>query len=131
MIRSVSGKNCRFRLQVGEAMTGVLHGHKVLDLSWGIAGPMAGMLLADHGAVVTRIERPEGDPFGTLPGYKVWNRGKRSAVLDLKNPADHALFLRLAADADILIESFSPGVTARLGIDFDTLRALNPRLIYC
>ena len=65
------------------AMAAVLHGLKVLDLSWGIAGPMTGMLLADHGAAVTRIERPEGDPFPGLLGYKVWHRGKRNAVLDL------------------------------------------------
>ena len=54
-------------------MAGVLDGLKVLDLSWGIAGPMTGMLLADHGADVTRIERPEGDPFTGMLGYKVWH----------------------------------------------------------
>ena len=112
-------------------MTGVLHGLKVLDLSWGIAGPMTAMLLADHGAAVTRIERPDGDPFPGLLGYKVWNRGKRSAVFDLKDVADHALFLRLVADADVLVESFSPGVTAKLGLDFASLAKINPRLIMC
>jgi len=112
-------------------MSGVLDGLKVLDLSWGIAGPMTAMLLADHGAQVTRIERPEGDPFAGMLGYKVWNRGKRSAVLDLKDAGDHALFLKLAADADVLVESFAPGVTKRLGIDHETLAAINPRLIYC
>lgn len=112
-------------------MSGVLDGLKVLDLSWGIAGPMTAMLLADHGAQVTRIERPEGDPFAHMLGYKVWNRGKRSAVLNLKDAGDHALFLKLAADADVLIESFAPGVTERLGVDFETLAAINPRLIYC
>ncbi|SNS27322.1 Crotonobetainyl-CoA:carnitine CoA-transferase CaiB [Sphingomonas laterariae] len=112
-------------------MSGVLDGLKVLDLSWGIAGPMTAMLLADHGAQVTRIERPEGDPFSHMLGYKVWNRGKRSAVLNLKDAGENALFLKLAADADVLIESFSPGVTKRLGIDYDTLAAINPKLIYC
>jgi crotonobetainyl-CoA:carnitine CoA-transferase CaiB-like acyl-CoA transferase len=112
-------------------MGGVMSGLKVLDLSWGITGPMAAMLLGDHGAEVTRIERPSGDPFPDMLGYKVWHRGKRSAVLDLKDAGDHDLFLRLAADADVLIESFSPGVTKRLGIDFDRLAAINPRLIYC
>ncbi|MFZ4689804.1 MAG: CaiB/BaiF CoA transferase family protein [Polymorphobacter sp.] len=112
-------------------MAAVLEGVKVLDLSWGIAGPMTAMLLADHGAQVTRIEAPGGDPFAGMLGYKVWNRGKRSAVFDLKDPADHALFLRLVADADVLVESFSPGVTARLGIDFAALSAINPKLIYC
>ncbi len=112
-------------------MAGVLAGLKVLDLSWGIAGPMAGMLLADHGADVTRIERPQGDPFPDLLGYHVWHRGKKNAVFDLKDKDDHALFVRLVTEADVLIESFSPGVTSRLGIDFDTLSQINPRLIYC
>lgn len=112
-------------------MAGVLDGLKVLDLSWGIAGPMATMLLGDHGADVTRIERPEGDPFPDMLGYKVWHRGKRSAVMNLKDAGDRQLFLRLAADADILVESFTPGVTQRLGIDFEALAAINPRLIYC
>ncbi|MFZ4110764.1 MAG: CoA transferase, partial [Polymorphobacter sp.] len=113
------------------AMAGVLRGLKVLDLSWGIAGPMTGMLLADHGAAVTRIERPEGDPFPGLLGYKVWHRGKRNAVLDLKDAGDHALFLRLVAYADVLVESCSPGVAAKLGIDFASLTRINPRLIMC
>lgn len=112
-------------------MPGVLDGLKVLDLSWGIAGPMTAMLLADHGAQVTRIERPQGDPFSDMLGYKVWNRGKRSAVLDLKDSGDRALFLKLAADADILVESFAPGVMKRLGVDHEALAAINPRLIYC
>ena len=68
-------------------MAGVLDGLKVLDLSWGIAGPMTGMLLCDHGAEVTKIEPPGGDPFRHHPGYRVWNRGKRSAIFDLKRGA--------------------------------------------
>ena len=110
---------------------GTLDGLKVLDLSWGVSGPMAAMLLGDHGAEVTRIERPGGDPFPNLLGYKVWHRGKKSAEFDLKNSADLDLFLRLVAESDILIESFSPGVTTRLGIDYASLRQINPRLIYC
>ena len=62
-------------------MAGVLDGVRILDLSWGIAGPMATMQLADHGADVVRIERPDGDPFRDQLGYRAWNRGKRSAVL--------------------------------------------------
>jgi len=112
-------------------MAGVLDGIKVLDLSWGISGPMATMLLSDHGAEVTKIEPPGGDPFRNQSGYKAWNRGKRSAVLDLKTPADREIFLKLAKGADVLVESFSPGVTKRLGIDYDTLKAINPGLIYC
>ena len=110
-------------------MTGVLADLKVLDLSWGIAGPMAGMLLADHGARVTKIEPPGGDPFRNLSGARVWHRGKRSAVLDL--PAERDVLLALVADADVLVESYAPGTTERLGIDYETLRAHNPRLVYC
>jgi len=112
-------------------MAGVLNGIKVLDLSWGIAGPMTGMLLADHGADVTRIERPEGDPFAGMLGYKVWHRGKANAVFDLKDTGDVDLFKKLVADADVLIESMSPNKMAKLGLDYSTLAAINPKLIYC
>jgi len=111
--------------------SGVLHGLKVLDLSWGIAGPMATMLLSGQGARVTKIEPPGGDPFRSQLGYHAWNRGKASAVLDLKKDTDRAVFLKLVTQADILVESFRPGVTKRLGIDFETVSALNPGLIYC
>jgi len=109
----------------------VLDGIRVLDLTSGIAGPMTTMLLADHGADVTRIERPGDDPLRAQLGNHVWNRGKRSAALDLKNAADKQAFLALAAGADVLIESFAPGTTKRLGIDWATLAAANPRLVYC
>lgn len=115
-------------------MAGALHGLKVLDLSWGISGPMSGMMLADNGADVVKIEPPGGDPFRdndrTRLGYRTWQRGKRSAILDLKTTADLDTFLTLATHADVLIESFSPGTTRRLGIDYETLAALNPRLIH-
>jgi crotonobetainyl-CoA:carnitine CoA-transferase CaiB-like acyl-CoA transferase len=115
-------------------MAGVLDGIRVLDLSWGISGPMAGMMLADQGADVVKIEPHGGDPFRdndrTRLGYRTWQRGKRSAVLDLKDPADLATFKILATHADVLIDSFSPGTMARLGLDYDTLAALNPRLIH-
>lgn len=104
---------------------------RVLDLSWGIAGPMATMLLADHGADVIRIEAPDGDPFAAMPGQTVWARGKRSATFDLKDAGDLQTFLQLTRTADILVESFTPGVTERLGIDYATLSAMNERLIYC
>jgi crotonobetainyl-CoA:carnitine CoA-transferase CaiB-like acyl-CoA transferase len=112
-------------------MTGVLEGLKVLDLSRGIAGPIATMMLADHGAQVTRIEPPGGDPLRQLSGYRVWNRGKRSAIFDLKRAEDRQCVLDLVRGADIFVESFSPGTTQRLGIDFPALQALNPHLIYC
>jgi len=110
---------------------GILGAIDVLDLSWGVAGPMTGMLLADHGARVTRIEPPAGDPFAELSGTRVWLRGKRRATLDLRDGADRAVFLALARRADVVIESFGPGVAAKLGIDHATLLAANPRLIHC
>jgi crotonobetainyl-CoA:carnitine CoA-transferase CaiB-like acyl-CoA transferase len=92
------------------------------------------MLLADQGADVVKIEPPGGDPFRRIGrsalGYKTWQRGKRSAILDLKDAGDLAVFKTLATHADVLVESFEPGVTARLGIDYETLSTLNPRLIY-
>ncbi len=112
-------------------MTGVLDGIRVLDLSWGIAGPMTTMLLADHGAAVTKIEPPGGDPFRRQLGYHAWNRGKRSAVLDLKDAGDLATFRKLLHSADVLVESFRPGVMERLGLDYESLREEHPGLIYC
>jgi crotonobetainyl-CoA:carnitine CoA-transferase CaiB-like acyl-CoA transferase len=112
-------------------MAGVLDRIRVLDLSWGIAGPMTGMLMADHGADVIKIEPPGGDPYRGQLGYKVWQRGKRSAVLDLKNVGDKEAFLALVRTADVLIESYAPGVTDKLGIGYAELAKLNPRLVYC
>jgi crotonobetainyl-CoA:carnitine CoA-transferase CaiB-like acyl-CoA transferase len=111
-------------------MTGVFDGLRVLDLSRGIAGPMTAMLLADAGADVVRVEPPDGDGFGHLSGYVVWNRGKRTVRMDLKDPDVRAEFLRMVEQADVLLETYRPGVTSRLGIDHATLDALNPRLVY-
>src|SRR5439155_26918341 len=88
----------------------------VLDLSWGVAGPMAGMVLADQGAHVTRIEPPGGDPFEAFSGTIVWRRGKERLTLDLKADADRERFLALVDGADVVIESFAPGGAARLGV---------------
>ncbi len=116
----------------------MLDGLRVLDLSRVLAGPYCTALLADLGADVVKVESPAGDdarhlgPF--IDGESVYfaqlNRGKRSLVLDLKDPADHALLLRLVEQADVLVENFRPGVTARLGIQEPALRAVNPRLVY-
>jgi crotonobetainyl-CoA:carnitine CoA-transferase CaiB-like acyl-CoA transferase len=112
-------------------MAGVLDGLLILDLTRGIAGPMATMLLVDHGADVVRIEAPGEDPLRDQPGYKAWNRGKRSAVLDLKDAEDKATFLALAARADVVIDSYAPGGAEALGVDYATLSENNPRLIHC
>jgi len=110
---------------------GVLDGLQVLDLSWGVAGPMTTMMLADNGADVLRIEAPGGDPFAAQSGYTVWQRGKRRAVLDLSSAAGRAELARLAAGADVVVDAFAPGTAERLGADHATLAAHNPRLISC
>ena len=115
-------------------MQEILSGLRVLDLSCGIAGPMTGMLLSDHGADVIHIESPGGDPMRDIGrcklGYKTWHRGKRSIMLDLKDPEDRDVFMTLLASADILVENYSVGVAARLGLDYESLSAINPRLIH-
>ncbi len=114
-------------------MAGVLEGIRILDLSQGMAGPLTTMVLSDQGAQVTRIESPAGDPFRQTfkLGYHAWQRGKRNAIFDLEQEDEFASFLELVKTADVLVESFKPGETARLGIDYDSLKALNPRLVYC
>lgn len=112
-------------------MPGVFHDVQVLDLSWGAAGPMTTMLLADNGAQVTRIEPPDGDPFREQSGYRVWHRGKRSARLDLRSAHDRDAFMRLVARADVVVDSFAPGTTASLGIDHPRLQVVNPEVITC
>jgi len=101
---------------------------KVLDLSRQLPGPFCSMLLADLGADVLVVSNPT-DPLGI--GIPYLARNKRSMTLNLKSPQGRKILLRLAADADIVLEGFRPGVPQRLGIDFDTLRSANPRLIYC
>ena len=109
----------------------VCSGLSVLDCSWGMAGPLVGMMLADFGADVVKVEPPGGDPYRKMAGAVQWHRGKRSVVLDLKDPRHQAEAQRLAAHADILIESFRPGVADRLALGYAALRERNPRLIYC
>jgi crotonobetainyl-CoA:carnitine CoA-transferase CaiB-like acyl-CoA transferase len=112
------------------ARGGPLAGVAVLDLTSYIAGSYTGMMLADMGADVVKVESPEGDSFRELPGFFGWNRGKRSVALNLKEPDGRAIVHRLAERADVVMENMRPGVAERLGVDYETLRGLNPRLIY-
>jgi crotonobetainyl-CoA:carnitine CoA-transferase CaiB-like acyl-CoA transferase len=113
-------------------------GVRVLDLSQGVAAPYAAMLLAQGGADVVKVEPPEGDwsrRLGTRYGDQsvfsiAANLGKRSIVLDLKTAADRAVVHGLAGRADVVLESFRPGVAARLGVGYDELSATNRRLLY-
>lgn len=116
---------------------GVLDGIQVLELGTFITGPCAGMMLADLGADVIKVESPEGDPYRSYQGeqysphFQAYNRNKRSVVLDLKSADDRATFEKLARTADVFIQNFRPGTIERLGAGAEQLRALNDRLIYC
>jgi len=113
-------------------------GLKVLDLGQGIAAPYCAMLLAMHGAEVVKLEPPAGDwsrglgkRYGDHTAMSAhFNRGKRGLALDLRAPAGRTVALDLAKRADIVIEGFRPGVAARLGLGYEALSALNPRLLY-
>ena len=119
---------------------GPLDGVRVVELSRYIAAPYAGKTLGEMGADVIKVEDVDrGDPMrywqsgdrDHSPQFAVYNRTKRAITLDLKHPDAAEVFLRLAATADVVLENFRPGVTDRLGIGWETLRAHNPRLIYC
>lgn len=119
-------------------MAKVLQGITVLEMGTFITGPAAGMLLADFGADVIKIEQPgSGDPFRAFKGglysphFQTYNRNKRSITLDTKNEDDLVLLDTLVARADVFIQNFRPGVAARLNVDAERLRAINPRLVYC
>ena len=112
-------------------MPQVLEGITILDFTRGMPGAIATMVGSDFGAEVIKVEPPGGDPFRSMPGALQWDRGKRSVVLDLKSSQGQAQAQTLAGRADVVIESLRPGVTQRLGIDYDTLRALKPDLVYC
>jgi crotonobetainyl-CoA:carnitine CoA-transferase CaiB-like acyl-CoA transferase len=104
---------------------------RVLDLTWGVAGPVGVLLLAELGADVIKVEPPGGDPFRRQPGYHVWNRSRRSVVLDLKAEEGQDVFLRLCQSADVLVEAFSPGTMDRLGLSYPDMASRFPRLIFC
>ena len=117
-----------------------LHGIRVLDLSRVLAGPYCTMVLGDLGADVIKIEPPEGDetrawgpPFaaGESAYYLCVNRNKRCMVVDLKTDEGRSILRELAQKSDVLVENFRPGTLARYGLDYETLRARNSRLVYC
>lgn len=124
-----------------------LNGVKVLDLSRVFSGPWAAQMLADFGADVIKVERPgrgddvrhqglkardlQGNETSETSSFLAMNRGKRSITVDIAQPIGQALVRDLAAGSDILIENFKAGDLARYGLDFATLHALNPRLVYC
>lgn len=120
---------------------GPLHGIRVLDLTRVLSGPFCTMMLADQGAEVVKVEIPcrgddarqFGPPFknGESAFFVSINRNKKSITLNLKETRDVEILKRLVEEADVFVENYRPGVTEKLGIDYETLRAVNPRIIYC
>ena len=116
---------------------GVLAGIRVIEQGTFITGPCAGMMLADLGADVIKVESPDGDPYRSYQGdrysphFQAYNRNKRGIALDLKRAPDRELFESLIREADVFIQNFRPGTAERLGSGPERLRSLNPRLVYC
>jgi crotonobetainyl-CoA:carnitine CoA-transferase CaiB-like acyl-CoA transferase len=119
-------------------MAKVLSGVRVIEQGTFITGPNAGMLLADLGAEVIKVEQPgAGDPFRAFKGglysphFQTYNRNKKSVTLNTKDPQDLAIFDGMIQDADVYIQNFRPGAASRLNAGHQRLQGLNPRLIYC
>src|SRR5437868_2275495 len=125
----------------GTSMPTALSGLRVLELAQIMAGPTCGMMLADLGADVIKIEKVEGgddargykDPQinGVSAPFLMLNRNKRGIALDLKRPEGREVFLRMVREADVVIENFRKGTLEKLGLGYDTLSQINPGLIYC
>ncbi len=119
-------------------MSSVLEGVKVLESTTMITGSLAGSMLGDLGASVIKVENPKGgDPFRVFrgeaysPHFRAYNRNKKSIALDLRSAQGREIYLELAAEADVLIENFRPGVMDRLDLGLEVLRETNPRLVVC
>ena len=122
-----------------ESRKGPLHGLRILDLSSVVSGPMAAVVLADQGADVIKVEPPGwGDGIRGLGAsrnglsaiYSMINRNKRSVAINLKHPAGQDLVRQLVRDADVLLQNYRPGKLQKLGLDYESLKAINPQLIY-
>lgn len=119
-------------------MTRALSGITVLDFTTLLPGPLATLMLAEAGAEVIKVEQPGGEEMRVAPTHRenstafaMLNAGKRSVTLDLKSATGRAHLAPLVARADVLVEQFRPGVMQRLGLDYEAVRAVNPRIIYC
>ncbi len=112
-------------------MAPALEGLRVLDFTWGMPGALATMVLCDNGATVVKVEPPAGDPQRSEPAFAQWHRGKQSVVLDLATAEGRERARRLAMGADVVVQSWRPGVADRLGLGYDDLAAHNPGLVHC
>src|SRR6188768_731162 len=115
----------------------VLKGVRIVEQGTFITGPCCGMMLADLGADVIKLESPDGDPYRAYQGgnysphFQAYNRNKRSLALDMKQPGDRGIFDTLIREADVFIQNFRPGTADRLGAGAQRLQKLNPKLVYC
>lgn len=119
-------------------MGGALQGIRVIEIASYVTGPFAGLLLADMGADVVKLEQPgQGDPFRGWgdnlysSNFRSLNRNKKSLTLDIRKDDAREIFLKLTSGADIVIENFRPGTLERRGMGYETVRALNPKIVYC
>ena len=120
-------------------MSGPLKGYKILELTSTVSGPFAGMMLADQGADVVKVEPPGIGDLARFMGttkdgmgamFSTLNRNKKCICLDFKNPENMEVFLKLAKETDVLIENYRPGIVAKLGIDYDSIKKINPNIVY-
>jgi len=123
-------------MNTASAATGLpLEGVRVIEFTHMVMGPTCGMILADLGAEVIKIEPPGGDKTRTLPGlgigfFRSFNRNKKSVVLDIHTPEGHAKAVELIGQCDVMLENFRPGLMTKLGLDYDTLSKTHPKLVY-
>ncbi|MGH8517856.1 MAG: CaiB/BaiF CoA transferase family protein, partial [Panacagrimonas sp.] len=116
-----------------QGLNPLLSGVRVLDLSRLLPGPFCSLYLAQLGAEVIKVEEPNGGDYARALSadlFELVNRGKKSVTIDLRKPADREAFLELAKSADVILESFRPGVMDKLGCGFETVRAINPRIVF-
>ena len=120
-------------------MSGPLEGYRVVELTSTVSGPFAGMMLADQGADVVKVEPPGIGDLARFMGttrsgmaamFSVLNRNKRSVVLDFKEAKDFEILKNLLATADVLIENYRPGVVKKLGLDYESIKKINSNIIY-
>jgi crotonobetainyl-CoA:carnitine CoA-transferase CaiB-like acyl-CoA transferase len=112
-------------------MSGILSGIRVIEFGQYIAGPYAAMLLAEQGAEVIKVERPDGDPYRSDKGFVVCNRSKKGITLNLKTAEGQKIAGEMVKAADVVIENFKPGTADRLGIGYTAIHDINPAVIYC
>lgn len=115
----------------GSQVSGPLVGLRVLDISKGITGALATMIMADYGAEVIKVDPPAGDPLARGPAFRVWNRGKKSIVIDLSQDSGQQTLRQLSRHVDVILETFRPGEAESYDLDYPQLSQVNPGLIYC